>query len=579
MAVQPVPVLSGRIVRGIGWRYALTCAIFVLLGAVSTLAAQTPSQPVIRVTTRLVEVDVVARDRRGLVADLTKDDFTILDNGKPQKVAFFEKRMRGGAAGLPAAGQGREASGAANRAVPPAGAALTSTVVVLDTRHADAATQYRTKDDVLKFMRQIAAGERVAIFSLGGMVQLEQDFTGNPALLAAAVDRGRWGSGFQWSKAKQETEAAALRDNAAANADLARLVRAVGARFITNNPPLTDNPAKSIAPLVAGTCIQMIALAKYLGGIPGRKNVLWVSGAFPLAVLGDSPLLFTDELSQVNHAFTDANAALYPVDVRGLVLDESLLFRAPLPGGRAPRTSTAAIVPATGGPAEPARPSFAGPTGLETMNDVAHFTGGVAFYNGSDIAKEMRAAADDAGITYVLGFYPDPGTLDSRRHVLKVKTARKDVELRYRMGYTASADDPATRLPEKAQIAEALWSPLDRDGIPLAAKTEKADGTAPGLLRIVLSIGGSELGLRREGNNWSGELALQYAERSADSRDLGSITETVHLQYDELHYRSLAQDGVTYPRLVRPAPDAARIRVVVYDRISGRLGSVTVALR
>ena len=48
------------------------------------LGAQAPQEPIIRVTTRLVEVNAVVRDRKGPVAGLTQADFSILDNGKPQ---------------------------------------------------------------------------------------------------------------------------------------------------------------------------------------------------------------------------------------------------------------------------------------------------------------------------------------------------------------------------------------------------------------------------------------------------------------------------------------------------------------
>src|ERR1700733_1957948 len=53
------------------------------------LLASAQDQPVIRVGTRLVEVDVVVRDKKGPVADLIKDDFSLFDQGKPQRIAVF----------------------------------------------------------------------------------------------------------------------------------------------------------------------------------------------------------------------------------------------------------------------------------------------------------------------------------------------------------------------------------------------------------------------------------------------------------------------------------------------------------
>lgn len=541
----------------------------MLLGAAATLAAQ-PTQPVIRVTTRLVEVDVIARDKHGAVADLTKDDFTILDNTKPQKVASFDKRERGAGQGAPASmGNAVSAGDAGATAAPPG-----STVVLLDLRNADAVSQYRAKDYVLRFLRRVGRGDRVAIFSLAGGVQMEQDFTQDPALLEAAVERGRWGAGYEWAKAKQEAEIAALRANAPVNAELAGLVRAVGATFVSNNPPGMDGPDRGLAQEVVGTCIPMIALAKYLGRAPGRKSVLWMTAAFPLAGLH---VLFTDEVSQMNHAFTDANAAVYPIDVRGLMVMETEMFQAPLPSGPA-RANGGSRTPATGAGTGGSRRGVGGvPGGLETMNYVAHFTGGKAFYNRNDVAKAMSAAVEDGEVMYALGFYPDSADLDSRRHVLKVATDHKGVELRYRIGYTATPDEAAAKVPARDRIAEAIWSPLDTEGIGLAARAEPGD--APGLLRIVLSVPAKDIVLRHNSNGWGGGMVLLYTERAVDGRDLGAITEEVDLRYDDPHYRRFVQDGLTYPRLVRPAAGAAQIRVVAYDRGSGRLGSITLPLK
>jgi hypothetical protein len=57
--------------------------------SLATLCAQAPDVPTIRVTTRLVEINAIVRDHKGPVEGLTKDDFTVLDNGKPQKIALF----------------------------------------------------------------------------------------------------------------------------------------------------------------------------------------------------------------------------------------------------------------------------------------------------------------------------------------------------------------------------------------------------------------------------------------------------------------------------------------------------------
>jgi len=94
------------------------------------LALATPlaGQPLLRVTTRLVQVDVVAHDRHGAVADLTKQNFTVFDRGRPQPVAVFEKRL----AESRTAPTGRTPRVFTNDSTGPNAATALSTVIVLD---------------------------------------------------------------------------------------------------------------------------------------------------------------------------------------------------------------------------------------------------------------------------------------------------------------------------------------------------------------------------------------------------------------------------------------------------------------
>ncbi|SPE41853.1 hypothetical protein SBA3_470008 [Candidatus Sulfopaludibacter sp. SbA3] len=96
------------------------------------------------------------------------------------------------------------------------------------------------------------------------------------------------------------------------------------------------------------------------------------------------------------------------------------------------------------------------------------------------------------------------------------------------------------------------------------------------MLRLTLSIDSSGVALQPGDQGWTGELAMIYDERAADGKDLGRISETLKLHYDEDHYQKLAADGITYERLVHPTAQATQVRIVVYDRGSGRVGSVAV---
>src|ERR1041385_8417499 len=62
-------------------------ALFVLTTALLAMTNAAAGQnDVLRVNTRLVEVDVVVRGADGPIANLSKQDFTVADNGKAERI-------------------------------------------------------------------------------------------------------------------------------------------------------------------------------------------------------------------------------------------------------------------------------------------------------------------------------------------------------------------------------------------------------------------------------------------------------------------------------------------------------------
>src|ERR1051325_6557683 len=51
-------------------------------------------QDVIKVTSNLVSLDVIVKDKKGRpVTDLKAEDFTVTENGVPQKITFFDSTL------------------------------------------------------------------------------------------------------------------------------------------------------------------------------------------------------------------------------------------------------------------------------------------------------------------------------------------------------------------------------------------------------------------------------------------------------------------------------------------------------
>ena len=209
------------------------------------------------------------------------------------------------------------------------------------------------------------------------------------------------------------------------------------------------------------------------------------------------------------------------------------------------------------------------------MDLIAELTGGRAFYDRNDAAGAIREAMSDAQVSYTLGFYPDSAGQDGNYHRLQIEVRRKGIDLQYRKGYLAAdAQIPQADRDGRAEIRDALWSPVESTGIAVTVRMEKPDPQQPEGLRLTIAIPARELSLEPQGGGWLGTFDLVLAQRAADGRDLMTVGEAVQVNPNRQRFETLLREGLLLRREIRLAPGAARVRVVVYDRGSGRLGSL-----
>ncbi len=275
-------------------------------------------------------------------------------------------------------------------------------------------------------------------------------------------------------------------------------------------------------------------------------------------------LIFDVEIRKAMQALNAANVAIYPVDARGLI--------------SMPKQFTAAMGPVTrsvaagGAPAAHADMTI---TGTSVMEMVAADTGGRAFYNTNDIQGAIRRAVDDSDVTYTLGFYPDSKSLDSTFHPLKVEVAKKGLEVRYRKGYTASPDSLLTDGDREQMVKDALWSPLAATGITIAATLSKID--QPKSLKLVLIIDPSELEFTSSDGKRKAEVEVAFEQRSADGHDLGRTEQLAPITLDEDRYQS--KQPLTLTKTLTPADGLSEVRVAVFDRQAGKVGSLIIPIK
>lgn len=543
--------------------------VFAIVLVPLTVASQDFSQtPKIRVATRLVEVGVIVRDKNGPVADLTKDDFQVLDRGKPQTISIFSAEAAASAQQPPQQSLPQNTFSD----VPHYGitAPRSVTIVLLDNLNnlygSVAESKYEespswledlalqnAKNHLIQFIQQLQPQDRVAIYGLTNSLHVLCDFTcDRDQLLAilksydtssitnrAVVEPGKHIMDFPG----HDSRAADILKPAGSFEDGASMRLAGGAN--------EDRAAETMAAL------QQIA--SHVANVPGRKNLVWLTANLPFSG------------AAMAHVLSPANIAVYPVDARGL------LTRSPMALADIPGTADADDVSGASGHMDNMPAQSSQPIGITTMQKLADETGGQAFVNTNDITGAIRKAVEDSEVTYTLGFYINGNSLDGKLHELKVETKRKGLTIRYPKGYFAFPDTEATKNEDQFRLVAAVRSPIESSSILLKATVDRVD-QPPHSLKVLCSIDAHNLRLVQSGGLRKGSVEVYIVEQDQTGKVVLQSGKTFALQFPEKQYGALLKSGILFHEFVQPHAGVTTLRVLVEDPSTSELGSVIIPL-
>ena len=558
------------------------CVLLPLAFVAFPIPSQTPANqspppsgvepPVIRATTRLVQVSVVARDKDGSPAEgLKSSDFRVTADGRPQKIAFFSVESTGR---VPAANPPLPPHTFTNLLAARGEQTNSITVVLLDLVNTKMTDRMYARLQLLKYLGEIQPQDRIGVYVFNGRIRVLHDYTADMTDLqrkiAAATQK--------LSNVSQTEEPGALGND---NGDFAEMLGAGG-----GSPQEREFFMRS---RVLGTLEVFKFIAVHLAQVPGRKNVIWVSGGFPTLFGYEHESNFSDdfidEIDATVRALSDANVAIYPIDARGLVTP---------PAYDASRRSPSAGAPGPGAPSGRAstRPPGSGNRSSdrlaaihETMDDLAHRTGGRAYYNTNDLAKAIHDAVSDSTLTYTLGFYPENEKHNREFHKIKVEVERSHVNLHYRSGYLDVPEAPADDKLRMAQLRDALWSPLEATELGLTAEATwaspsgSAPAAGPSSLNVALNIKPDGIAIKLDGDRYTGHLDVLMIPFDARGNQLDGPQDTIDLKMLSETYKKFTVNGVPLTKTLSLSQRAATLRIVVRDAGSGMIGSLTVPLK
>jgi VWFA-related protein len=562
-------------------------SVFLLLSAAFLLAQETapaPAQaPVLSVTTRLVYVDVVVRDGHGqFVHGLTQQDFKVLEDGKPQPVNFFEAHTFDAKAAPATAAPAPPAGPLAFSNVAPEGTASGAiNILLFDLLNTSSNDQLFARRQMLKFLRELPSGQRVALFVLGGQLQMLQGFTGSSDLLASAAKMlDPKDFHIMRSQTQQELEA----DN------LQRISDAMSGRDPAGS---IDHWAQDMgredainADIRARTTIAALAeLARATSGYPGRKNLLWLSGSFPLAVgawMEYSPNPYAGEdvahteadllsMRETANLMASAQIAVYPISVLGTQTEgvgaES--------NGAAEHSATGAIGRRMGTDREG---QFSARQVTHTaMEDLAQATGGKAFYGSNDLAGALQQGVQEGSNYYSLAYYPQNPNWNGKYRQIRVETAQKVGSLAYRRGYYALPDATAAgNVPQELIVALQPETP-ESTMLRLKAKVDLPGEEQPKLL-VTANIDAANLQFTSDaaGHRHARLLVLLVAFNEGPKQPDAppQSSGVLNIDLDAERYQAVAASGIDFQLALALKPGKYHLRLGVSDTSNHHLGTL-----
>ena len=457
--------------------------------AASVGRAQTvsPSPPAatpgttIKVEVRVVLLDVVVTNDKGApVSGLTKDRFEVSEDGARQTVSFFEEH--GGRLAAPGEVAPLRHDLTANPAAASPANVYTNSqtiresdsvnVLLLDWLNTQPMDQSYVRKQVIKYLRTVPPGTRLAIFTLGTELRLVQGFTSESSTILAALNRKDASPRFEGlldSKVRQASEQEVI--------DMLIRSNAAPAAVSAAQDSMSEASARQSGDRATLTTEALLELQRYLAPIPGRKNVFWFAGSFPIRnvpVAGPAPS-YAKGSDSAARGFGPARIAIYPISAEG-ILNEGNDIVDPTKG----LTTRARAVDLNS-------PENAGDGAQQNaMEAIARETGGEAFYNTNGLDHEIARAVDEGKHYYTISYTPTNAERDGKFRNIHVKLAGGNYKISYRRGYYAESgsEETASAAPRNALLELMRFGMPDFDQIAYnvqvaPANPQPAAGSAP----------------------------------------------------------------------------------------------------
>lgn len=559
-------------------------------------SAPATSIPTIRTNAQAVTVDVVVTHSNDeAVPALHQQDFQVFEDGKPQAIDSFEEHNASADASAITPVQ-LPSHVYSNKPSSPRSAA--ANVLLLDSLNTAGPEQANVHRELVDFIGDIQPVTPIAIYTLNTRLGLLQGFTADRSVLRAALN----------SKAAATATTPVSRTR---NDDLRDKEDLSIVGEMSYNPGAADSelPLPSVKRSIedqarTGTALRasltlaaLEQLARTLAALPGRKNLIWFAGSFPVSLLADgvgrqalpNGRDVADAVRQTALLLAQSNVAVYPVSAQGIQVDHTTNADS---GGQ-PEGDDFERNPSQQAPANAANSAV--------MEQLAADTGGEAFYTSKNLAEVIADAIQNGSHYYTIVYTPPSAQIDGKFHRIEVRLTESKarltetkIHLSYRRGYyaisaaaTAPPTDPLPSLlirglPASTQIlfqARALpMSPQPAADAPRAGGNVKLAGSLT-RYKVDIAIDPTTVtfDLAPDGKR-KGKIEVALVDYDQAGHSINWTGQTLALELNPDSYARLQQIGIPV-HLQIDLPRVEQFLVAgVYDWTGSKAGTLEVAL-
>ena len=539
----------------------IACATALLLFTLSAPGQQPPpsppqpaavsTKPTFTSSTNLVIVDVTVKDKSGkAINGLKPEDFTVLEDGKRQKIDVFEHQSLSldpePAEPPPSLGDQNALPEAPKTTITAATPGKIQyhdkrlMVLFFDFSNMGIPEQLRAQEASLRFLdKQMTPSDMVAILLFTTAIQVKTDFTSDRDLLTTIIKELPIG---------EASDMAGAADTGDDNEE------DTGAAFVADETEFnifnTDRKLAAIEEAV-----------RKLAALPEKKALVYITGGISKTGIENQA-----QLEASINAAVKANVTIYPIDARGLMGDP--------PGGAASKGASRGSGLFNGSLLNAQRASIN--DSQETLATLAADTGGKVFLDSNDLSLGLQQVQQEFRSYYVLGYYTTNAKEDGKYRKITVRLNNNlTARLEFRDGYYASKVwGKFNGVEKEQQLKEALAAADPLTDLPLVLEVDYFR-ISPSAYYVPVSVRvpGSVLALAAK--KAGSETEFDFVGQIQDERKavVGNVQDYIKIRLDPGEAQKLSRRNIHYDAGFTLAPGRYRMKFLVRESQAGHMGT------